>query len=207
MKINDILNIIVIALYVIAISTAIFMLIKSVKNKKKWTEDLKNGILNKIKSGIEVSAIDVNVMSRATGLSQKSVSECISQLLLVENDKETYEKIRILSTDFNKIEPYENLPDEVKPSLMRIQELIEASNRQSDMALLNPIQRNLASYAEQKNEYDANKKRSKWFNFITIIGFVVGIIGLYFTLNTPDSKDIEKIINKAIIEKNIQSEQ
>lgn len=207
MKANDILNIILVILYIIAISIGIYIAFKSAKNKKKWTEDLKNGVLNKIKSGIDISANDVNLMARATGLSTKSVSECISKLLLIENNKEIFEKIRSLSIDFNKIEPYENLPDEVKPSLMRIQELIDVSNRSSDMALLNPIQRNLASYAEQKNEYETSKKRSKWFNLITIIGFVVGIIGLYFTLNTPDSKDIEKIIRSAIENQNMQSKE
>lgn len=168
------------------------------RTRKRSIRVLKAAIVKKLEGGIALNARDVNTMARGTGLYRKSVTEAIAQLLLEVTDPKQHAAIQQLSIDLEKTEPFEDLPPEVKPSLLRLQELTEKTGSVSDLHILSPIQRALGSYMEQKADQEKAKKWSKWVNFMTVVGFVVGLWGFWFAWNSPSSKEMETIFRTVL---------
>lgn len=198
MDLNKVLNIIFIVVYVGGVALFAVLMAKVALDKRRGRAELKASILAKLKASIALSAKDVNTMARGAGLARASVSKCLSQLLLETNDQQAFASLQKLAADLEKTEPFEDLPPEVKPSLVRLQELIEASSQKSDVHLLSPIQRALGSYVEQKAELESSKRVGKWMNLISIIGFIVGLWGFYFAWKSPDAKEMEAVFRKVI---------
>lgn len=198
MDLNKILNIVFLVVYVGGVSLSLVVMTKVALDKKRGRRDLKSSILAKLQSSIMLSANDVSTMARGAGLARASITKCLSQLLLETNDEPTFASLRRLAAELEKTEPFEDLPSEVKPSLIRLQELIEASSQRSDAHLLSPIQRTLGTYVEQKTEFESSKRIGKWMNLISIIGFIVGLWGFYFAWKSPDAKEMETIFRKVV---------
>ena len=198
MDLNKVLNIIFIIVYVGGVTLFAVLMAKVALDKRRGRAELKASILAKLMASIALSAKDVNTMARGAGLARASVSKCLSQLLLETNDQQVFASLQKLAADLEKTEPFEDLPPEVKPSLVRLQELIEASSQKSDVHLLSPIQRALGSYVEQKAELESSKRVGKWMNLISIIGFIVGLWGFYFAWKSPDAKEMEAVFRKVI---------
>lgn len=192
------LNIIFIVLYVVGIVSFIVVMMKVEIDKKRGRAELKNSIAMKLKASIALSGEDVIIMARGAGLARASVSKCLSQLLLETHDQEIFRSLQKLATDIEKTEPFEDLPSEVKPSLIRLHELIESSTQKSDAHLLAPIQRTLGTYVDQKAEFESAKRIGKWINLISIIGFIVGLWGFYFAWKSPDSSEMEAVFRKVL---------
>ena len=205
MDLNKVLNIIFIIVYIGGVLLFAALMTKVALDKRRGRAELKASILAKLMASITLSAKDVNTMARGVGLARASVSKCLSQLLLETNDQLAFESLKKLAADLEKTEPFEDLPPEVKPSLVRLQELIEASSQKSDVHLLSPIQRALGSYVEQKAELESSKRVGKWMNLISIIGFIVGLWGFYFAWKSPDAKEIEAVFRKVIAVPSSQS--
>jgi hypothetical protein len=161
-------------------------------------EKFSKSIILKLEANIPLSVRDVNAIARGSKITRDSALKCVSNLLRDTTEPALFAKLSELYGDLEKTEPFEDLPPEVKPSLTRIQELIESSNQRSDVLLLSPIQRALGAYVEQKTEFESSKRLSKWLNLLTIIGFVVGLWGFYFSWKSPDLKDIETVVTKAV---------
>jgi hypothetical protein len=198
MDVNKVLNIIFLAVYIGGVTLFVVLMAKIAIDKIRGRKELKASILAKLKASISLSAKDVNTMAKGAGLARASVSKCLSQLLLETNDQQAFASLQKLATDLEKTEPFEDLPLEVKPSLARLQELIEVSSQKSDVHLLSPIQRSLGSYVEQKAEFESSKRVGKWINLISIIGFIVGLWGFYFAWKSPDVKEMEAVFRKVI---------
>ena len=205
MDFNKVFNIIFIIVYVGGIVLFVVVMAKAAMDKSRGRAELKNSILKKLSSSIVLSAKDVNTMARGAGLARASVSKCLSQLLLETSDQTAFTSLQKLAADIEKTEPFEDLPAEVKPSLVRLQELIEASSQKSDAHLLSPIQRTLGTYIEQKAEFESAKRVGKWINLISIIGFIVGLWGFYFAWKSPDAKEMEFVFRKVLSAPNDQS--
>lgn len=105
---------------------------------------------------------------------------------------------RLLSAQLAKEEPFDDLPEEVKPSLVRLSELCDGSKIKSDQLLLTPIQKTLGSFVELKAETEKTKTRTKWVNIVGIFSFIIGAWGFYLTWKTPDAKDIESAVGRAL---------
>lgn len=144
MDLNKVLNGIFIIVYVGGVTLFAVLMAKVALDKRRGRAELKASILVKLMASIALSAKDVNTMARGAGLARASVSKCLSQLLLETNDQQAFASLQKLAADLEKTEPFEDLPPEVKPSLVRLQELIEESSQKSDVHLLSPIQRALA---------------------------------------------------------------
>lgn len=198
MDFNSIFNWVFIVLYVGAIVLFCIFMTKVAIEKRRGRAELKNSILAKINNSISLSANDVSTMARGAGLARASILKCLSQLLLETSDRDAFKSLQKLAMDIEKTEPFEDLPPEVKPSLVRLQELIEASSQKSDAHLLSPIQRTLGTYVEQKAEFEGAKRIGKWINLISIIGFIVGLWGFYFAWKSPDSKEMEAVFRKVL---------
>lgn len=176
----------------------VVLMAKVTIDKRRGRTELKASILAKLKASIAISAKDVNTMARGAGIARTSVSQVLSQLLLEANEQQAFASLQKLAADLEKTEPFEDLPPEVKPSLVRLQELIDVSSQKSDIHLLSPIQRALGSYVEQKAELESSKRVGKWMNLISIIGFIVGLWGFYFAWKSPDAKEMEAVFRKVI---------
>ncbi len=198
MDLNKVLNVIFIIVYVGGVTLFAVLMAKVALDKRRGRAELKASILVKLMASIALSAKDVNTMARGAGLARASVSKCLSQLLLETNDQQAFASLQKLAADLEKTEPFEDLPPEVKPSLVRLQELIEESSQKSDVHLLSPIQRALGSYVEQKAELESSKRTGKWMNLISIIGFIVGLWGFYFAWKSPDAEEMEAVFRKVI---------
>jgi hypothetical protein len=205
MDLNKVLNVIFIIVYVGGVTLFAVLMAKVALDKRRGRAELKASILVKLMASIALSAKDVNTMARGAGLARASVSKCLSQLLLETNDQQAFASLQKLAADLEKTEPFEDLPPEVKPSLVRLQDLIEESSQKSDVHLLSPIQRALGSYVEQKAELESSKRVGKWMNLISIIGFIVGLWGFYFAWKSPDAKEMEAVFRKVIAAPSSQS--
>lgn len=198
MDLNKVLNIIFIIVYIGGVALFVVLMAKVTIDKRRGRTELKASILAKLKASIAISAKDVNTMARGAGIARTSVSQVLSQLLLEANEQQAFASLQKLAADLEKTEPFEDLPPEVKPSLVRLQELIDVSSQKSDIHLLSPIQRALGSYVEQKAELESSKRVGKWMNLISIIGFIVGLWGFYFAWKSPDAKEMEAVFRKVI---------
>lgn len=205
MDLNKVFNVIFIVVYVGGVALFAVLMAKVAIDKRRGRTELKASILAKLKASIALSANDISTMARGAGLARASVSKCLSELLLETNDQQVFASLQRLATDLEKTEPFDDLPPEVKPALVRLQEMLEVSSQKSDVHLLSPIQRALGTYVEQKAELESSKRFGKWMNLISIIGFIVGLWGFYFAWKSPDANEMEAVFRKVITAPNSQS--
>ncbi len=189
-----------VVVYIILAIVVIWTLTYEHRRKKAGIEDLKKTILAKATAFNEISVWEVGNFARAFGIGRQSIDKAMSQLLAETKDKPLYECIKKVALDLEKKAPFENLPDEVKPSLHRIQELIDASALPSDALLLSSIQNALGNHVELKREAEAAKHIGKWLNALSIVGFFVGIFGLYLTFKSPGIADFETMLHQQLKE-------
>ena len=166
--------------------------------KRKARHSLRESISKKIAGGIQLSATDIITMAKGVGLLRPSVNRTVYQLLNDTNDPQLFQQLKTLSGQLEKEEPFDDLPEEVKPSLIRLSELCDESQQKSDQFLLAPIQKTLGSYVELKVDTEKTKKQTKWVNTIGVVSFIIGIWGFYLTWKSPDAKDIETAVARAL---------
>lgn len=166
--------------------------------KRKARRSLRESISKKMTGGIELSAADIITMAKGVGLQRPSVNRSVYKLLHDTYDPQLFQQLKALSGQLEKEEPFDDLPEEVKPSLMRLTELCAGSQQKSDQFLLAPIQKTLGSYVELKAEAEKIKKQTKWVNTIGIFSFIIGTWGFYLTWKSPDVKDIETAVARAL---------
>ena len=198
MGIEKILNIALLSAYIIILFVGAIAMSFLMLEKRKARHSLRESISKKMTGGIQLSAADVITMAKGVGLQRPSVNRTVYQLLHDTNDAQTFEKLKVLSVQLEKEEPFDDLPEEVKPSLVRLSELCDGSQQRSDQFLLTPIQKTLGSYVELKADAEKMKKQTKWVNIIGIVSFIIGVWGFYLTWKSPDAKDIETAVVRAL---------
>lgn len=198
MGIEKILNIALLSAYIIILIVGAIAMSFLMLEKRKARHSLRESISKKMTGGIQLSAADVITMAKGVGLQRPSVNRTVYQLLHDTNDAQTFEKLKVLSAQLEKEEPFDDLPEEVKPSLVRLSELCDGSQQRSDQFLLTPIQKTLGSYVELKADAEKMKTQTKWVNIIGIVSFIIGVWGFYLTWKSPDAKDIETAVVRAL---------
>lgn len=198
MDFGIILNYFFSILYVGGMSTFIVLMAKLYFDKRKARRELKLNLLEKFKASIYLSINDVINMAKGADLARSSVGKCLNQLLSDTNDPNTFKEIQRLTAELEKEEPFDDLPEEVKPSLVRLVELCEASSVKSDKYLLSPVQKTLGAYVELKAEVEKNRTKAKWVNIAGIVSLIVGMWSFYLTWKSPDVKDIEAAVKRAV---------
>lgn len=198
MDLGTILNYLVLIVYVGGISIFVVLMTKMYFDKRKARRELKLNLLEKFKASIPLSINDVINMAKGADLARPSVGKCLNQLLSDTNDPHIFKEIQRLTAELEKEEPFDDLPEEVKPSLVRLVELCEASPVKSDKYLLSPVQKTLGSYVELKAEVEKNRTKAKWVNIAGIVSLIVGMWSFYLTWKSPDVKDIEAAVKRAV---------
>jgi hypothetical protein len=176
----------------------IFMTVYMAVRVRKSRRTMKDNLSRKISAGVSLVAADLVNMGKGLDLNRFSVNRCLNQLLCEEDDSQRFIELRRLISEMEKEDPFDELPDEVKPSLVRLSEISDASPLKSDHLLLIPVQKTLAAYVELKAEIGKGKTFARIMNALAIAGFIIGAWGFYLTLKSPDAKDIDTIDRRAV---------
>ncbi|SDP91488.1 hypothetical protein [Ectopseudomonas guguanensis] len=190
------------------IAFTIFMSWLTIQTRKN-ADAMQKNVHAKMASGIQLSAKDVVNIGKSFDLTAFQSRKVIYKIFREADNKETFESLKKLVQEIESEEPFDDMPDEVKPSLARLTKIAEASDEDSDKHLLAPILGVLSKYVEQKSEQEKLKKQTNRAYVVTIISFVVGAISFYFTLTSPSAEDIAReiqaITNGQVIEHNNSS--
>ncbi|RQM70878.1 hypothetical protein [Aeromonas hydrophila] len=201
---SDILNLIIAGSYVfIIIAFGIFMSWLTIQRRKN-ADAMRKNINSKLNSEIQLSSKDVVNIGKSYDLSAFQSRKVIYKIFRDAEDKDTFESLKNLVQEIEAEEPYDDMPDEVKPSLVRLSKLTEQSSEESDKHILNPITGVLVKYVELKSEQDKLKKQTNRAYVVTIVSFVIGAISFYFTLSSPSAKDIAKEIREVTQNQSIE---
>ena len=198
---NEVFNLFMAAFYIAVIAGAIVFVFWMTIQKRKNMERMKGNIKHKLSSSVSLSAKDITLIGRGFDLSPKSSRDAIYRLYAEVNEPKAFSELQNLVVEIEKEEPFDELPDEVKPSLSRLLKIIESSKDESDKHVLLPITSTLNKYTELKLEQEKTKKQTSRAYIITIISFVVGAISFYFTLKSPSDVDIKRAMEQVLIER------
>jgi len=198
---KEVLNLFMAVFYIAVMAGAIVFVFWMTIQKRKNMESMKGNIKQKLSSSVSLSAKDITLIGRGFDLSPKSSRDVIYRLYAEVDEPTTFSALKKLVVEIEKEEPFDELPDEVKPSLSRLLKIIESSQDDSDKHILLPITSTLNKYTELKSEQEKTKKQTNRAYIITIISFVVGAISFYFTLKSPSDVDIKRAMEQVLIER------
>lgn len=202
-------NIVIAGSYILMIiAFAIFMSWLTIQRRKN-ADAMQKNVHAKMASGIQLTAKDVVNIGKSFDLTAFQSRKVIYKIFREADNKEIFESLKRLVQEIEAEEPFDDMPDEVKPSLSRLTKIAEDSEEDSDKHLLAPILGVLSKYVEQKSEQEKLKKQTNRAYVATVISFIAGAISLYFTLTSPSAKDIAREIqattNVQVIEHNNSS--
>lgn len=167
--------------------------------RRKNADAMQKNVHTKLASGIQMTAKDVVNIGKSFDLTAFQSRKVIYKIFREADTKETFDNLKKLVQEIEAEEPFDDMPDEVKPSLARLTKITEDSTEISDKHLLTPIMGVLTKYMEQKSEQEKLKKQTNRAYIVTVISFVVGAISFYFTLTSPSAKDIAREIQASKI--------
>ena len=198
---NDGFSLFLTVIYPVFIVSGIIFLSWTSIQRRRNIDKLMENVSKKLAAQVNLTAKDIIHIGRGFYLSPKSSGEVIYKLYTEANDPNSYAALKTLVSDLEKEEAFDDLPDEVKPSMMRMVKLIDQSSDPADRHILLPITTTLNKYVELKVEQDKAKKQTNRAYVITIISFMVGAISFYFTLKSPSADDIKKTVEQVLQEK------
>lgn len=197
---KDLFNLFIAVLYIVLIVGAGVFLSWMTIQKRKNKERMRSNVVKKLAKNVTLSAKDIIHIGRGYDLSPQSSRDVVFKLHADVDDPASFSTLKALVAEIEKEEPFDELPDEVKPSLSRLSKLIEQSNDSADKHILLPVTTTLTKYVELKAEQEKAKKQTNRAYVITIISFVVGAISFYFTLKSPSETDIKKAMEQVLSE-------
>ncbi|MBK2258138.1 hypothetical protein [Francisella philomiragia] len=177
----------------IIIAFIIFMSWITIQRRKN-ADAMRKNVYAKMKSGIQLSSKDVVNIGKSFDLTAFQSRKVIYKIFRDSEDEDSFDNLKKLVQEIEAEEPYDDMPDEVKPSLARLSKITSESNEESDKYILTPITGALSKYVELKSEQEKLKKQTNRAYIVTIVSFVVGAISFYFTLTSPSAKDIAREI-------------
>ena len=199
---QETINLLIGSIYIFAILFAIVVGTSIVIIDKKRSRFMKANLKEKIKSKIELTASDVVNIGKAFRLTPYQSRRVVYQIFSEINDKESFYKLKALVNEIEKEEPFDDLPEEVKPSMIRLTSLASSSSEPNDKQLLSPISHTLKKYVDLLAEQDLLKKKTNRAWLVTLVSFVIGAISFYFTVTAPTASDIASQLNEITIEHN-----
>jgi hypothetical protein len=196
MTIAEFSNWIVAVFYILALSVCVTVFPWLYIKKQKDLYRLERNIKDKFEIGISLEPKDILALGKALGFGPINARKPIYNLLLDSNDKEKFEQINSLRKEIEKEEPFDDMPDEVKPTLLRLSKLVEEYGSDSDKHILLPVHKTLAKYVELESERDKFRTRSRWGTVITVVSIIMGAFSFYQSLKSPTIEQIEQVVNR-----------
>lgn len=163
---------------------------------KERRKALLDNIAEKLKDNIDLNVQDILNIGRGVGASHSDSIGVIFQLLAAAKDGQEVAAAKKLVAELNAKEPFEDLPEEVKPSLLRLSEMCKQATSDSDKSLLIPVHRALATYKTMLIDHATIKSQSRISYVVAIVSVCIGIVGLVLAFRTPSVKAIEQVVGK-----------
>ena len=152
---------------------------------------LRERILERLTKKEEVTTRDFNRFRNSNKLTQHQAKRVVESLYSEELSEhvtvEVVRKLDALLTDLEVRQPYEDLPAEVRPSLIRIDTILSDPAFEEDRAVLTPVVNALHSYVEllgQKRRLNLHR------NIAYGIGATSVVVGLAALLLAPSAEDL-----------------
>lgn len=191
---SGIFELVMVGSYIFIIIAFIIFMSWITIQRRKNADTMRKNVYAKMKSGIQLSSKDVVNIGKSFDLTAFQSRKVIYKIFRDSEDKDSFDNLKKLVQEIEAEEPYDDMPDEVKPSLARLSKITSESNEESDKYILTPITGALSKYVELKSEQEKLKKQTNRAYIVTIVSFVVGAISFYFTLTSPSAKDIAREI-------------
>ena len=160
------------------------------RTRDQRISQLQADLAKKIEAGFELTSKDIVVIGRAYDLSAKNSRGALYCVYKDIKTPEEFIKLKALVLEIEKEEPFDTMPDEVKPSLLRVSELAYKTGEESDKHILTPITNILTKYQELQDEQKKTRKQTNIAYMLTIVSFIVGGISLYFAITAPTASEI-----------------
>ncbi|HEZ4777799.1 TPA: hypothetical protein WIU75_001508 [Neisseria meningitidis] len=159
--------------------------IKKKKFKSRIIDILKNNHNN-------LDLNDIKQMTEAVNLNNFAARKIIKQLYYT--DELNLNLVRQLQKEIQQEEPFDGCSDELKPTLIGINELSETHGSESQKHLLTPIISELKELNQIKHDHKKMKTQSYIAYIIAIISFFIGSISFYYTITAPSGKEIANTV-------------
>jgi hypothetical protein len=153
-------------------------------------------LIKRLSANFDISAEDMQSLAQANGVWPRNVRLVVQMALSDTTDPDLFTKLKALISQIDKIQPFNDLPVEVRPSLQHFVALCEQSSEGQTQLWLSPIQRALGAYEDLKLNVARTRRWTIAVNCLGAIGVVVGIAGFYQSLSAPSLADISKEINR-----------
>lgn len=156
MMIDKQLTVLVIAIGATAVAAMLLRLLKSPlfmeqrDRREKARAKLKDQIRKKLQGGIKLEAHEIADIGRGLGLSSSQSINALYELYSEADNQDQHTYFKTLLSEINREEPFESLPEEVRPSLARLSFICKETSQDSDKELLHPINKILGEYQEMK---------------------------------------------------------
>ncbi|EHS7465863.1 hypothetical protein [Vibrio cholerae] len=178
------------AMYGVTILVAIGIASWSIAKREKKIAHLQTDLKKKLTAKFVLSGKDVVLFGRSYNLSPQNSRLALYRVYKDIESAEEFEELKKLVQDIQKEEPFDTMPDEVKPSLLRLSELADQSKSDSDRHILTPITNILTKYQELLEEQKKTRKQANIAYMFTIVSFVVGSVSLYYAISAPTASEI-----------------
>lgn len=172
-------------------------LLEQKDQREKKRAKLKEQIKKKIENKIDLEAKEIADIGRGFGLSVGHAMDVLYQLYSEAEDEESHARYKKLLAEINRTEPFESLPEEVRPSLARLSEISHSTTQESDKELLHPITKVLEEYQEMKRDHATMKRQNKISYVVALVSFFVGVVGLVLAFTGPSKEFIQEQIQKS----------
>ena len=158
--------------------------------QEKTARELRSRIVDRLSNSIEVTVKDFDRFRNALELPQNQAKRVVDNLYSEELSEDvTAEVIEKLGASLGELEdkqPYDNLPGEVRPSLIRIEKRLSASPDEEDKAVLVPVVHALNSYVQLvRQKGRLNMHRNVAYG-IGAASLVVGLAALFLSPSPDD---------------------
>ena len=186
----------VFGLYAFAILLFVAFAFWYVKKREESIKLLQADLKIKLEKGFNLSSQDIVLVGRAYNLSAANSRLALYRVYKDLTDLESFEKLKKLVSEILKEEPFDTMPDEVKPSLARISALTSTSSTETDKHLLTPITNILTKYQDLVEEQKKTKKQTYIAYVVTLVSFVFGTVSLYYSISAPTAAEIAGELSK-----------
>src|SRR5690554_8152271 len=125
-------NIVVTGSYIlIMIAFTIFMSWLTIQRRKN-ADAMQKNVHAKMASNIQLSSKDVVNIGKSFDLTAFQSRKVLYKIFRDAEDKESFESLKKLVQEIEAEEPYDDMPDEVKPSLARLSKITKDSTEESE---------------------------------------------------------------------------
>ena len=155
------------------------------ESRRRRIAQVKEQISKKMDAKIPISAADVSAIGRGLDASQGMAVHALYQLFAETDEQGLHEQIRKLIDDLTREDPFESLPEVVRPSLARLTTLCRESPQSTDKELLHPIVKVLDEYQEMRRDHAVMKRQTRVSYVVALISFFIGVVGIILAFNGP----------------------